>query len=50
METRKIVENCMVQLLAHMTHNEIPSFWLAALVGFAAGVVVTHGMCARKMK
>jgi hypothetical protein len=40
----------MIQHLAHITQNEVPSFWLAALVGFAAGVAVTYGMLARKMK
>ena len=37
----------MLQLLAHITQNEVPSFWLAALVGFVAGVAVTYGMFAR---
>jgi hypothetical protein len=40
----------MIQQLAHITHNEVPSFWLAALVGFAAGVAVAYGWLARKMK
>jgi hypothetical protein len=38
----------MLQVLAHITQNEVPGFWLAALVGFAAGVAVTYGMFARK--
>jgi hypothetical protein len=40
----------MQQLLAHVTQNEVPALWLAALVGFAAGVAVTLGMLARRMK
>jgi len=40
----------MLNLLAHITQNEVPSFWLAALVGFAAGVAVTYGMLVRKLK
>jgi hypothetical protein len=40
----------MIQLLAHITHNELPGFWLAALIGFAAGVAVTFAMLARKLK
>ena len=30
-----------MQMLAHVTQNEVPAFWLAALVGFVAGVTVT---------
>jgi hypothetical protein len=37
----------MHQVLAHITQNEAPSFWLAALVGFVAGVAVVYGMLAR---
>jgi hypothetical protein len=40
----------MLSVLAHITQNEVPSFWLAALVGFVAGVAVTYGMLARKLK
>jgi uncharacterized membrane-anchored protein YhcB (DUF1043 family) len=40
----------MLPVLAHITQNEVPSFWLAALVGFVAGVAVTYGMLARKLK
>jgi hypothetical protein len=40
----------MVDILAHITPNEVPSFWLAALVGFVAGVAVTFAMLARKLK
>jgi hypothetical protein len=40
----------MLQLLAHITQNEIPAFWLAALVGFVAGVAVTLALFARKTK
>ncbi len=40
----------MFQGLAHITQNEVPGFWLAALVGFAAGVAVMYGMLARKMR
>ena len=30
--------------------HEVPSFWLAALVGFVAGVAVTFGVMVRKLK
>jgi hypothetical protein len=40
----------MIEVLAHITPTEVPSFWLAALVGFVAGVAVTYGMLARKLK
>ena len=40
----------MLQLLAHITVQEVPSFWLAALVGFAAGVAVAFGIMVRKVK
>jgi len=49
-QTHENKDNDMLQQLAHITQNELPSFWLAALVGFAAGVAVTYGMLARKMK
>ena len=40
----------MVHILAHITQNEMPGFWLAALVGFVAGVAVTFAMLARRLK
>jgi hypothetical protein len=41
----------MIQILAHITENEIPSFWLAGLVGFVAGVAATYFvMLARKRR
>jgi hypothetical protein len=40
----------MLYILAHITPNEVPSFWLAAFVGFVAGVAVTFAMLARKLK
>ena len=40
----------MIQILAHITENEMPGFWLAALMGFVAGIAVTLAMLARKLK
>ena len=40
----------MIQILAHITENEMPGFWLAALMGFVAGIAVTWAMMARKLK
>jgi hypothetical protein len=44
----------MVQLFAHITQNEMPSFWMTAIVGFAAGVsvgvAVAYGLFARRFK
>jgi len=40
----------MLHILAHITPNEVPSFWLAVLVGFVAGVAITFAMLARKPK
>jgi hypothetical protein len=40
----------MIQHLAHITQNEVPGFWLAALVGFAAGLAVAYGLLVRKIK
>ena len=40
----------MLQLLAHITHTELPSFCFAGVVGFLAGVAVTFGIMVRKMK
>jgi len=40
----------MHELFAHITQSEVPGFWLAALVGFGAGVVVTLAILARKWR
>jgi membrane protease YdiL (CAAX protease family) len=40
----------MLDTLAHITPTEVPSMWLAALVGFVAGVAVTYAFVARKLK
>jgi hypothetical protein len=40
----------MIQILAHITENEIPGFWLAAMAGFIGGVAVTLAMLVRKSK
>jgi hypothetical protein len=40
----------MLDLIAHITPTEVPSLWLVALVGFAAGVAVTLALLARKLK
>ena len=40
----------MLELLAHITPTEVPSYWLAALVGFVAGVAVTFALMARRIK
>jgi hypothetical protein len=40
----------MYELLAHITEFELPSFALAALVGFVAGVAITWAIMARKLK
>jgi hypothetical protein len=44
----------MVQLLAHITQNEMPSVWLTAIISFAAGVsvgvAVAFGLFGQKMK
>ncbi len=40
----------MLDLLAHITEQEVPSFWLAAMIGFVAGVAVTFGIMIRKVK
>jgi hypothetical protein len=40
----------MNQILAHFTATELPSIWLAAFAGFAAGVAVTFAMFARKLR
>jgi hypothetical protein len=40
----------MIELIAHLTPNEVPSYWLSALVGFVAGVGVTYALVARRLK
>lgn len=40
----------MYDLLAHITEQEVPSFWLAALIGFVAGAAVAYGVMIRKLK
>ncbi len=40
----------MMDVLAHITQQEMPGFWLAALAGFVGGVAVTLAMLARKVK
>ena len=40
----------MIEVFAHITPMEVPSFWLAALIGFVAGVGVTFALVARKIK
>jgi hypothetical protein len=40
----------MNEILAHITQQEVPSFWLAAFAGFLAGVAATYTMLARKLK
>jgi hypothetical protein len=40
----------MLELLAHITAQDVPGFWLAAIVGFAAGVAVTLAALVRKLK
>ena len=40
----------MIQLLAHITGKEVPNFWLAAAIGFVAGMLVMYGMLVRKLK
>lgn len=40
----------MFELLAHVTEQELPSIWLAALFGFVAGVAVTFAALVRKLK
>jgi hypothetical protein len=40
----------MIDLLAHVTPHEIPSFWLAVFGGFVAGVAVAYALVARKLK
>jgi hypothetical protein len=40
----------MLSILAHITPAEVPSFWLACLSGFVAGVAVTFAFVARRLK
>jgi hypothetical protein len=40
----------MLELFAHLTPTEVPSFWLASFIGFVAGVAVTFALLARKLK
>jgi hypothetical protein len=40
----------MFDLIAHITEQEVPSFWLVGLVGFVTGVAVTLGVMIRKLK
>jgi hypothetical protein len=40
----------MLDLLAHITEREVPSFWLAAIIGFVAGICVTFAMMFPKLK
>jgi hypothetical protein len=40
----------MIDILAHVTPLEVPSFWLAVFGGFAAGVATTYALMARKLK
>jgi hypothetical protein len=40
----------MLSILAHITPTEVPSMWLAAFVGFVAGVAVTFAFLARRLK
>ncbi len=41
----------MIDLLAHVTPNEVPSFWLVGLVGFVAGLATTYAvLLVRKLK
>jgi hypothetical protein len=38
----------MQTLLAHVTQNEFPVFWLTGIAGFVAGVLFTLAMFAWK--
>jgi hypothetical protein len=44
----------MIQVLAHITQNELPGLWTTAIVGFAAGVsvgvAVAYGLLSRRFK
>lgn len=40
----------MNEILAHITEFELPSFALAALIGFVAGVAVTWAVLGRRLK
>ena len=40
----------MNEILAHITPLDIPTFWLAAIAGFLAGVATTYALFVRKWK
>lgn len=40
----------MIELIAHITTTEVPSLWMAGLVGFVAGVGATCAVMLRKAK
>ena len=40
----------MLDILAHITPTEVPSYWLAAFIGFVVGVAVTFGLLARRLR
>lgn len=40
----------MSEIFAHITVQEVPSMWLAALAGFLGGVAFVYAMLARKTK
>ncbi len=40
----------MQLLLAHVTQNEMPAFWVAGLIGFVAGVIVSFAVFALKTR
>ena len=40
----------MLELVAHLTPIELPSFGLALFIGFVAGVVATLAVLSRRIK
>ena len=40
----------MFETLAHITTQEIPSFWLALAIGFVAGASFMFACVARKLR
>lgn len=40
----------MIEILAHITSSEVPGFWMAGIVGFAAGVATTWAVMVRKAR
>jgi hypothetical protein len=40
----------MNEIIAHITQQDVPSVWLAAIAGFLAGVACTLAMLARKLR